>query len=176
MFACKALPNSGNTFLHVDGMCDETTRIFDRHNCCGSSTRRVRRRWRRVGLHGAQPLAADHLRVRLGRLAVRGGEAHPVAGLAQLAAASDTATRLHWAHGDLAGYSVFEEAFTRGHLAGQHIARQLRGFYVEGAYRVWNAGPARDLVLFARHENFDTQFRMPDAFLPLEEFDLGDYR
>jgi hypothetical protein len=33
---------------------------------------------------------------------------------------------LAFAHADWAGYSVFEEAFTRGHLAGQRIARQLR--------------------------------------------------
>lgn len=35
--------------------------------------------------------------------------------------------RLAFAHTDWAGYSVFEEAFTRGHLAGQQIARRLRG-------------------------------------------------
>ena len=35
--------------------------------------------------------------------------------------------RLAFAHADWAGYSVFEEAFTRGHLAGQQITRQLRG-------------------------------------------------
>jgi predicted NAD/FAD-binding protein len=31
--------------------------------------------------------------------------------------------RLHFAHSDWAGYSVFEEAFTRGHHAGQQAAR-----------------------------------------------------
>ena len=35
--------------------------------------------------------------------------------------------RLAFAHADWAGYSVFEEAFTRGHLAAEHIARRLRG-------------------------------------------------
>ncbi|MDD0811027.1 FAD-dependent oxidoreductase [Curvibacter sp. RS43] len=35
--------------------------------------------------------------------------------------------RLSWAHGDWSGYSVFEEAFTRGHEAGQHAVLQLRG-------------------------------------------------
>jgi hypothetical protein len=35
--------------------------------------------------------------------------------------------RLAFAHADWAGYSVFEEAFTRGHLAGERIARRLRG-------------------------------------------------
>lgn len=34
--------------------------------------------------------------------------------------------RLAFAHGDWAGYSVFEEAFTRGHLAGQHAVAVLR--------------------------------------------------
>ncbi len=36
-------------------------------------------------------------------------------------------TRVHLAHGDLAGYSVFEEAFTLGHRAGLHAAALLRG-------------------------------------------------
>ena len=36
------------------------------------------------------------------------------------------AGRLHFAHADWSGYSVFEEAFTRGHLAGAAIAG-LRG-------------------------------------------------
>ncbi|WP_374412495.1 NAD(P)-binding protein [Hydrogenophaga sp.] len=34
--------------------------------------------------------------------------------------------RLAFAHSDWAGYSVFEEAFTRGHLAGRHAAAVLR--------------------------------------------------
>jgi predicted NAD/FAD-dependent oxidoreductase len=37
------------------------------------------------------------------------------------------APRLHFAHSDLAGYSVFEEAFTAGHGAGRAAARALRG-------------------------------------------------
>ena len=28
-----------------------------------------------------------------------------------------------------------------------------------------------DLVTFYRYENFDTQYRMPDGFLPLKQFD-----
>ena len=38
-----------------------------------------------------------------------------------------TAPRLHFAHSDLAGYSVFEEAFTAGNDAGRAAARALRG-------------------------------------------------
>jgi hypothetical protein len=52
-----------------------------------------------------------------------------------------------------------------------NVAERLRGFYGEAAYRVWNAGPARDLVGFVRYENFDTQYRMPASFLPLKQFD-----
>jgi hypothetical protein len=52
-----------------------------------------------------------------------------------------------------------------------NVARSLRGFYGEAAYRLWNAGAPRDLVAFARYENFDTQHRMPDGYVPLKEFD-----
>ena len=52
-----------------------------------------------------------------------------------------------------------------------NIARRLRGFYGEAGYRIWDAGSPRDLVAFVRYENFDTQYRMPDGFLPLKEFD-----
>jgi hypothetical protein len=52
-----------------------------------------------------------------------------------------------------------------------NIAEQLRGFYGEAAYRVWNAGSPRDLVAFVRYENFDTQHRMPEGLLPAKEFD-----
>jgi monoamine oxidase len=34
--------------------------------------------------------------------------------------------RLHFAHSDLSGYSVFEEAFTHGQRAGEAVARALR--------------------------------------------------
>ena len=52
-----------------------------------------------------------------------------------------------------------------------NIAAGLRGFYGEAAYRVWNKGAPRDMVAFVRYENFDTQHRMPEGFLPLKEFD-----
>jgi hypothetical protein len=52
-----------------------------------------------------------------------------------------------------------------------NIARSMRGFYGEAAYRIWAQGSPRDLVAFLRYENFDTQFRMPEGFVPLEEFD-----
>ncbi|MGE0703815.1 MAG: hypothetical protein AB7F99_08225 [Vicinamibacterales bacterium] len=52
-----------------------------------------------------------------------------------------------------------------------NIARTMRGFYGEAAYRVWDRGAPRDLVAFVRYENFDTQFRMAEGLVPLEQFD-----
>jgi monoamine oxidase len=48
-----------------------------------------------------------------------------VRGSAALAALAQPQGRLHFAHADLSGYSVFEEAFTRGTLAGESVAAAL---------------------------------------------------
>ena len=51
-----------------------------------------------------------------------------------------------------------------------NIARQLQGFYLEGSYlfplRRWQ----HEVGVFARFEDFDTQFRMPDDTVPIPEF------
>ena len=52
------------------------------------------------------------------------GMAIPSVGMALPAAPQ--APRMAFAHSDWAGYSVFEEAFTRGHIAGAHIAKHWR--------------------------------------------------
>jgi hypothetical protein len=88
-------------------------------------------------------------RYRRNRLELRGQFAHVVI---------DDAAALNDSIGRFAGVSP-------------NIAEALRGFYGEAAYRLWNGGAPRDLVGFLRYENFDTQFRMPDGFLPLKEFD-----
>jgi hypothetical protein len=61
---------------------------------------------------------------------------------------------------------------TLGRLTGvdPNIARGLRGYYLEGAYRIWASGAPRDLVGFVRYEKANTQQRMPDGWLPLDEF------
>jgi hypothetical protein len=79
--------------------------------------------------------------------------------------------RAQYAHVGITDAARLNDAIERSTGVSPNLARQLRGFYVEGAYRVWDQGPGRDLALFVRHENFDTQFRMPDGFIPLEEFD-----
>ena len=66
---------------------------------------------------------------------------------------------------------LVNEALTRLTGVDPNVARGLRGFYGEAAYRFWAAGPARDLVGFIRYERVNTQHRMPDGWLPLREFD-----
>ena len=66
---------------------------------------------------------------------------------------------------------LVNEALRRLVGVDPNIARGLRGFYVEAAYRLWAAGSPRDLVGFVRYENVDTQHRMPAGWQPLKEFD-----
>ena len=94
-------------------------------------------------------LVEGDARYRSDRVELRGQYAHVFIG---------DAARLNDALGRIVGVSP-------------NIAEQLRGFYAEGGYRIWNAGSPRDLVAFLRYENFDTQFRMPEDLLPLDEFD-----
>jgi monoamine oxidase len=54
---------------------------------------------------------------------VPGVRSHPA--LRALALGDARTPRLHWAHADLAGYSVFEEAFAAGHRAGEAAAHAL---------------------------------------------------
>ncbi|HUN94241.1 MAG TPA: FAD/NAD(P)-binding protein [Burkholderiaceae bacterium] len=56
------------------------------------------------------------------RPGVRGSKA-----LAALAAAPAHGSRIHFAHSDLSGYSVFEEAFFHGERAAAEVARAERG-------------------------------------------------
>ena len=52
-----------------------------------------------------------------------------------------------------------------------NVAKQIRGFYLEGAAHLLPRQSKHDLVGFVRYENFDTQRRMPRGFLPLKQFD-----
>ncbi len=52
-----------------------------------------------------------------------------------------------------------------------NVAKQARGFYIEGAAHLLPQHSEHDLVGFVRYENFDTQHRMPRGFLPLKQFD-----
>ncbi|HSR67317.1 MAG TPA: hypothetical protein VLU25_05195 [Acidobacteriota bacterium] len=52
-----------------------------------------------------------------------------------------------------------------------NIAEQMRGFYLEGAAQVLPSFWRQELVFFHRYENFNTQHKMAEGFLPLGEFD-----
>ncbi len=52
-----------------------------------------------------------------------------------------------------------------------NIAESMRGFYFEGAVHLFPIDFKHDFVTFYRYENFDTQYRMPQGFLPLKQFD-----
>jgi hypothetical protein len=52
-----------------------------------------------------------------------------------------------------------------------NVARALRGFYLEGGYRVLAHPRAGEVGAFLRYENFDTQRRMPTGYTALPEFD-----
>lgn len=60
-----------------------------------------------------------------------------------------------------------------GRLTGidPNIAEQLLGSYVEVAYRFLPGTFPHDAAIFARYENFDTQFRMPAGSVRLPQFD-----
>ena len=52
-----------------------------------------------------------------------------------------------------------------------NVASSLRGFSLEGGHRVIQNARFGEIGAFVRYENFDTQFRMPSGFVPLQQFD-----
>ena len=51
-----------------------------------------------------------------------------------------------------------------------NIASRLMGAYGEAAMRVSPNSWAHEIVAFGRYELFDTQNKMPDGYLPLQQF------
>ena len=51
-----------------------------------------------------------------------------------------------------------------------NVARQLRGYYMEPAFHVLPRRTGKDLILFARYENYNTQQKMAPGFVPLPQF------
>jgi hypothetical protein len=62
-------------------------------------------------------------------------------------------TRGQYAHVFIDGAAALNGAVGRLTGISPNVARQMRGFYVEGAYRVLPRRFAHDLALFARYEN-----------------------
>lgn len=79
--------------------------------------------------------------------------------------------RAQFAHVTISDAANLNDSIARSTGVSPNVAEALRGWYAEAAYRIWDKGAPRDLLAFVRYENFDTQFRMPDEYLPLKEFD-----
>jgi hypothetical protein len=66
---------------------------------------------------------------------------------------------------------ALNDAMSRTVGVNPNIARTLRGFYGEAGYRIVPESSIGEVGVFVRYENFDTQFRMPDGYVPLKQFD-----
>jgi hypothetical protein len=79
--------------------------------------------------------------------------------------------RGQYAHVFIGGAGALNDSLIRLAGIGPNIAERLRGWYLEGAYRVLPRTAPHDAALFLRYENFDTQYRMPADAVKLPEFD-----
>lgn len=79
--------------------------------------------------------------------------------------------RGQYAHGFIGGANELNDAVGRLTGISPNVARQIRGFYLEGAYRLLSRRFPHDLALFLRYENFDTQYRMAGEHVKRPEFD-----
>ena len=83
--------------------------------------------------------------------------------------------RGQYAHGWIREAGLLNRALQRRRGIQPNIAEQIRGFYGEGAIHLFPRRSNHDLALFARYENFDTQYRMPSGFIPLKQFDRSSW-
>ncbi len=79
--------------------------------------------------------------------------------------------RGQYAHGFLDGMGELNASRQRTVGVSPNVADRIRGFYFEGSYFVLAQPAPRELAVFLRYENFDTQYRMPAGYQPLKEFD-----
>jgi hypothetical protein len=80
-------------------------------------------------------------------------------------------TRAQHAQVFIGGAGALNDALGRLTGIDPNIAEQLRGTYLEAAYRFLPRTAPHDAAVFVRYENFDTQFRMPAGSVKLPEFD-----
>ncbi|MGQ0733855.1 MAG: hypothetical protein ACT4QD_09390, partial [Acidobacteriota bacterium] len=83
--------------------------------------------------------------------------------------------RGQYAHGFISGSDALNDAIGRLTGISPNVARQIRGFYVEGATRVLPRRFSHDLAVFVRYENFDTQYRMAAGEVKLPQFDRDEW-
>jgi hypothetical protein len=78
--------------------------------------------------------------------------------------------RGQWSLVDIAGAGDLNRALQQQSGINPNIASRLVGAYGELAARVSPDSWLHEIVAFGRYEKYDTQNRMPEGFLPLEEF------
>jgi hypothetical protein len=79
--------------------------------------------------------------------------------------------RALFSHVTINGAAELNDATFRNTGVNPNIASALRGGYLEAGYRVISGADIGDVGAFVRYENVNTQFRMPDGYVPLNEFD-----
>jgi hypothetical protein len=79
--------------------------------------------------------------------------------------------RAQFAYVSVSNAGELNDALFRTVGVSPNIASAMRGFYGEAGYRVVSGASLGDIGAFVRYENFDTQYRMPDGYVPLKEFD-----
>lgn len=79
--------------------------------------------------------------------------------------------RAQYAHGFVDGAAALNDAVGRLTGISPNVARQIRGFYLEGAYRLLPWRFLHDAAVFLRYENFDTQYRMDEGDVAIPAFD-----
>jgi hypothetical protein len=79
--------------------------------------------------------------------------------------------RGQFAHTTIGNAGELNDALGRAVGVDPNVASALRGFYGEAGYRVISGASFGDVGLFARYENYDTQFRMPAGYIPLKALD-----
>jgi hypothetical protein len=78
--------------------------------------------------------------------------------------------RGQWSMVNIAGAGDLNRALQQQSGNSPNIASRLMGAYAEAATRVSPNAWEDEVVVFGRYELFDTQNKMPEGFLPLEEF------
>jgi hypothetical protein len=79
--------------------------------------------------------------------------------------------RAQFAHVGISNAGTLNDAIARTTGVNPNVASGLRGSYLEGSYRIVSGARFGDIAAFTRYENADTQYRMPDGYVPLKQFD-----
>lgn len=79
--------------------------------------------------------------------------------------------RAQFAQIEIDNVATLNDALARTIGVDPNLARSMRGAYAEAGYRLVSGASFGDVGAFVRYENFDTQSRMAEGYVPLKEFD-----